>query len=154
METPQVDFEKNKPKFEDIKEFCKDEKEFDDIVLKISLLEVILGQVNEIFVNSLYNEEAKALIEAANTSTRGLQEEVINVYIKNSKDIGELMPVPDIIEVAGWVEEIHYDIAMQLYSEGFCNSVIAPALETVTSSVIEFANEEAGTESNKKMEDI
>jgi len=148
METPAINFEENKSKFEEIQSFCKDEKEFNDIVMKISLLEAILGQVNEIFIGSLYSKEAYALIDAANASVSRLQNEVVDIYIKNSKDLGELMPVPDVAEISSWVEEIHFDIAKQLYSEGFCDSVIYPALQTVTQSVIEFAEEESQESNN------
>jgi len=152
MEIPSVDFEKNRPKFEDLRKYCKDETEFDDLVLKISLLEVILGQVNELFIGSIYNEEAKALINAANSSTKKLQEEVVNIYIRNSKEAGKLLPIPDIEEISSWVEEIHYDIASQLYTKDFCDTVITPALETITTSIIEFANEETNSENENENE--
>jgi glutathionyl-hydroquinone reductase len=142
-EIPSVNFEKNKDKFKDIRELCKDDKEFDDVVMKVSLLEVIIGQVNQIFMSSLYNENATALVNSANSSIESLQQSVVDTYIKNSLEVKKLMPIPDISELSTWVEEIHYDIARQLYAEGFCDAVIYPALQTVTSSVIEFAEEEA-----------
>jgi glutathionyl-hydroquinone reductase len=150
-EIPSVNFEKNKNKFKDIRELCKDDKEFDDVVMKVSLLEVIIGQVNQIFMSSLYNEKATALVNSANSSIESLQQSVVDVYIKNSLEVKKLMPIPDIAELSTWVEEIHYDIARQLYSEGFCDAVIYPALQTVTSSVIEFAEEEANN--NTEMEE-
>ena len=153
QETPAVNFEKNASKFEEIRKLCKDDSEFKDLVMKISLLEVILGQINEIFIGSMYNEKADAIINAANSSVKTLQDTVVDTYIKNSKELGELMPVPDIAELSTWVEEVHYDIARQLYTEGFCDTVIYPALQTVTESVIEFAEEENDQEKENKEEE-
>jgi len=152
QEAPQVNFEENSKKFEDIKDLCKDEKEFKDLVMKISLLEIILGQINEIFIGSLYFDKADVLIKTANTSVRTLQDTVVETYVKNSKELGELMPVPDIEELSSWVEEVHYDIARQLYAEGFCDTVIHPALQTITESVIEFAKEENSEKENEEVE--
>jgi hypothetical protein len=145
-EMPTVNFEKNKEKFKDIRQLCQDDKEFEDVVIKVSLLEVIIGQVNQIFISSLYNNDAPTLIEAANTSIEGLQQTVIDSYIKNSLEVGELMPIPDIPELSSWVEEIHHDITRQLFDEDFCDTIIYPALQTITSSIIEFAEEEMKTE--------
>jgi len=142
MEQQSINFDENIKKFEDIKDLCQDDHEFHDLVMKISLLEVILGQVNEIFIGSLYNEQSNALIDAANTSIESMQKTIVDTYIKNSRELNELMPVPDIEELSTWVEEVHYDIARQLYTEGFCDTVIYPALQTITESVVEFANEE------------
>jgi hypothetical protein len=146
-EMPTVNFEKNKEKFKDIRQLCQDDKEFEDVVIKVSLLEVIIGQVNQIFISSLYNNDAPTIIEAANTSIEGLQQAVIDSYIKNSLEVGELMPIPDIPELSAWVEEIHHDITRQLFEEDFCDTIIYPALQTITSSIIEFAEEEMKTES-------
>jgi len=141
-----VNFEKNKEKFKNIQQLCQDDKEFEDVVMKVSLLEVIIGQVNQIFISSLYNNDTPTLIEAANTSIEGLQQTVIDSYIKNSLEVGELMPIPDIPELSAWVEEIHHDITRQLFNEDFCDTIIYPALQTITNSVIEFAEEEMKTE--------
>jgi hypothetical protein len=148
-----VDFNKKAEAFKEIESLCEDEKQFQDVVMKISLLEVILGQVNEIFMGSMYNSDATALINSANSSVNILREQVAEQYIQNSKQVGELMPIPDVEELATWVEEIHYDIARQLYSEGFCDTVILPALQTVTESVIEFAKEETDTEDESEVEE-
>jgi glutathionyl-hydroquinone reductase len=121
--------------------------------MKISLLEVILRQVNEIFVNSLYNKDTPTLINSANSSVNILREQVTEQYISNSKELNELMPIPGVEELAAWVEEIHYDISRQLYSEGFCNTVILPALQTITESIIEFAQEENENENKSEVEE-
>jgi glutathionyl-hydroquinone reductase len=142
-----INFEKNAELFVDIKDLCETEEQYQDVVMKISLLEVILRQVNEIFVNSLYNKDTPTLINSANSSVNILREQVTEQYISNSKELNELMPIPGVEELAAWVEEIHYDISRQLYSEGFCNTVILPALQTITESIIEFAQEENENES-------
>jgi hypothetical protein len=147
-----INFQKNAEAFNEIESLCENKKQFQDIVMKISLLEVILGQVNEIFISSMYNPAAVALVNSANASVNILREQVAEQYIKNSKQLGELMPIPDVEELAIWVEEIHYDIARQLYSEGFCDTVILPALQTVTESVIEFSKEETVPETEMEEE--
>lgn len=131
-------------KFKEIRPFCDTDEKYNDVVLKVALLDVILAQVNEIFIGSLYNPEAVAIIESANASIAGIQSSVVDIYIKNTKDRGELVPIPDIQELATWVEEVHTDIALQLYAEGFVDNVMIPALNTITSGVIDFAKEEAG----------
>jgi hypothetical protein len=141
-----INFEKNTEAFKELKQFCKDDEQFQNMVMKISLLEVIIGQVNDIFIGSVYGKDANALIQSAKASANTLGKQVLEQYIKNSKEIGELMPIPEVEELANWVENIHYNIAEQLYSEGFCNTVILPALQTVTESVIEFAKEDAQNE--------
>jgi len=130
-------------KLEELKPLCETPDQFTDVALKVALLEVILSQVNEIFISSLYPPTATALIESANESVKHMQDTVAETYVKNSLAIGELMPIPDISEIAYWVEEVHKEIAQQLYTEGFVDTVFMPALETVTSSVVEFAKEEA-----------
>ena len=142
-----VNFEENAKKFEVIKDLCSSDEEFQDIVMKISLLEVIIGQINEIFIGSIYNENSKAMIDAANKSVEMLQKNIVQTYVNNSKELQELMPIPDVAELSTWVEEIHYDIAMQVYTEGFCNTVILPALQTISNSVVEFAEEDSPEES-------
>ncbi len=129
-------------KFKEIEPFCKDEEEFNDVVMKVALLEVILSQVNEIFIGSLYDPNSKVLIDSANASIKSIQESVVDIYIKNAKEVEALVPIPDIQELAQWVEEVHTDLALQIYAEGFVNSVMVPALQTITESVIEFAKEE------------
>lgn len=131
-------------KFEKLKPLCKSEGEFKDVTLKISLLEIILSQVHEVFVSSLYHETTGiTLIEASNKSLKRLQENLAETYVTNSVEVGELMPIPGIEEATLWVQEIHHDIASQLYSEGFMNSVFHPALATLSTSIIEFSKEEA-----------
>jgi hypothetical protein len=129
-------------KLEKLKPLCETPEQFTDVSLKVALLEVILSQVNEIFISSLYPPTAKALIESAKESVKHMQETVTDTYVKNSLAVGELMPIPDIAEISYWVEEVHKEIAEQLYTTGFVNTVFTPALETVTTSVIEFAKEE------------
>jgi len=142
MQNQSINFEENLKQFEDIKDICKDADEFNDIVMKISLIGVIIGQVNEIFIGSIYNEEATSIMDAANSAIKSLQDSVIENYINNSKKINSLLPVPDIPELTSWVEEIHCNITSQLYKEDFCNSVIFPALNTISEQIIQFDVEE------------
>lgn len=139
----QINPEKMQEKFKELLPLCETKEQFLDVSLKVALLEVILSQVNEIFISSLYPETAKALIASANKSISDIQENIADEYVKTSLDNKILAPIPDINEIAYWVEEVHLEIAKQLYTEGFINTVFQPALETITGSVIEFAVQEA-----------
>lgn len=146
METPNVDPAKLEPRFKEIRHLCESEETFNDVVLKVTLLEVIVAQVNEIFIGSLYNPTASVLLESANNAVTALQESIVDTYISKSTELGELRPIPEIEEVTYWVQEIHIDILSQLHSEGFIQSVITPALDTITGSIVEFSKEEQGNE--------
>ena len=129
-------------KFIPLKDLCENEGQFKDLTLKLSLLEIIISQVNEIFTGSLYAETGSALIQSANVSVQALQDTLVDKYIENSVNTGQLMPVPEIEDLTNWVEGIHLDIIAQLYSEGFVDSVFAPALATISQNVIEFSKED------------
>jgi len=131
------------PKFDPLKPLCDTEEQFKDLILKLSLLGIILHQVNEIFIGSLYAETGAALIDSSKNSVTLLQDTLIDNYIKTSLDAGQLAPVPEVKDISVWVEDVHFNIASQLYSLGFVESVVSPALATITTSIIEFAAEEA-----------
>ena len=140
----------NEKKYQPLKNLCENEEQFRDLTLKLSLVNVILSQVNEIFTGSLYAETGSALIKSAFNSVQALQESLIEKYIQNSVETGQLMPVPEIEDLTVWVEGIHLDIISQLYSEGFVDSVFAPAMTTISQNIVEFAKEEAGENSDEK----
>jgi hypothetical protein len=138
-------FEKQKTfeNIQDLKALCETEEEFKDLTLKLSLLEVIIQQVNDVFTSSLYNPDTgTTLIEASQRSVKIMQENLTKEYIKNSVESGMLAHIPGIEDACEWVTEIHESIASQLYSDGFIVSVFAPALQTLQDSIIEFSKEE------------
>ena len=147
-----VNPEKMQERFKELEPLCETKEQFLDVGLKVALLEMILSQVNEIFTSSLYPTSAKALIDSSAKAISEIQSSIVDEYIKTSLDKQVLAPIPDVNDIAYWVEEVHLDIAKQLYTEGFINTVFQPALETITESVIEFAKEEsAAVEADQKI---
>jgi len=149
-----IDPEAAKDQFKDIRPLCSSQEEFDDITLKLTLLGAIVGQVNEIFCGSLYPEGEGTLKTSAIKSIAAVQRDIPEVFIKNSLEVGALMDIPDLPILASWVENTHKELAEQVYSEGFCSTVIYPALEAITANIIQFdidsREEEAAASSEKK----
>ena len=132
-----------------IKDLCKTEEEFKELQKNLELFLVVADQSNQIFISSIYNEDAKTLIEASEDAIIDLKTIAIERFIKGSKEVGAILQIPELEELLSWVQEIHTNIASQLFSEDFYESVYIPALDAVSRSIIEFTEEEIEANAQK-----
>jgi hypothetical protein len=132
-----------------IKDLCKTEEEFKELQKNLELFLVVADQANQIFIGSVYNENSKTLIEAAENSIADLKTLTLEKFIESSKEVGAILQIPKFEELLDWVQEIHTNIASQLFSEEFCKSVFTPALDSISKSILEFTEEEMENEVQK-----
>ena len=133
-----VEANKVNPIFADLANLT-DKEGFDQIVADLSLFESITMQIAEIYSSTLYNKEAVALHSANNTGSKALVLNFFTQFVAECIKENKIIEVPDLAQIVTWVEEIHIDINGQLWEEEFLTSVIVPAVETISTTILDTA---------------
>ncbi len=131
---------KESKKYEELEKLLTEER-FVEVLNDLTLFEIVIKQISEIFIQSLYNENSAALLSASRESVNTLLGNFTQQFIDMTQGDEEVAPIPDLLQIVSWIEEIHIDLANQLYNETFVREVIRPAYENVSKAVIETADE-------------
>jgi hypothetical protein len=131
-----------KNKYKDLKTLCKDEEEFEVLVYKLGLMEIVIGQLNDIYKSVLYAEGEEVLHAAADEATAELEKNITEQYINQSVAEKEIKDIPEFQIVLAWINQLHLNIAGQLFNADFVNEVMEPAFENIAKTVLEIGKEE------------
>ncbi len=126
-----------KTKYVEIEKYCDDEDHFNNVIQELVMFEIVLNQINQIFVDTLYNPEANILLGAAKDSVESLCDSFAAEFILQSHEKETLSALPDLAQAVAWVEELHGNIAKQLFTEDFHKEVLAPSYEKIAEAINE-----------------
>ncbi len=135
-------------KYEAIREFTKGEEQFNNVIQEIALFEIVLGQINEIYKDTLYAEEVSTLNEAADSTVEIMIDKFAEEFISKTIADQALSSLPDLAQIVSWIEEVHINIAGQLFTEDYVKEVLAPSYRSIAEAIIEVSRDdiEAGEE--------
>ncbi len=131
--------ETTKEKYSEILQFCENEEQQDKVIQELALFETVISQVNQIFKETLYQEDISVFGTASDETLEALVISFTKEFISKSKEGQELAGLPDLALVVSWVNEIHTNVAAQLFKEDFVNEVIAPSYDSISEAIIEIS---------------
>jgi len=121
-----------------IKEYTQD---FDEVCQKLYIFETVIDQIFTIFKETIFNPEAKSLIDALNAGKEKLIKDTRQAFIKVAQENKALPPIPDLPEVISWITDLYSGILVQLFAEEYYTRVIEPSLIDIGDAIQEFAQE-------------
>ncbi len=131
-----------KEKYKVIESFCEDEEHFNNIISDLVMFEIVLGQINQIFTDTLYAKNSVVLVGAASDAIEVMKNTFSDEFISQTETQKELTSLPDLTQAVSWVQELHLNLATQLYTEDFTREVIAPAYARITEAIVEVSSGE------------
>jgi hypothetical protein len=130
-----------------------DDEKFKSLVEDLTMFELAVRNVNDIFKGTIYNcSESEHLCEVIDRSTNDLLENFQKQYMDFVEEKKEIHPLPSLEQVVTWAEEIHVNIALQLFTEEYTQNVIKPSFESIASAILEVAEDEEIAESEEEDE--
>ena len=123
--------------YKEIKEFTKDEEQYTGIINDLVLFEVVLKQLNLIYQDTIYSKDVPTFREASDKTVSLVTDNFRNEFIKKTKEAKELPSLPDLKQMISWIEEIHLNLALSLFTEDFIKEVIAPAYQKISEAVVD-----------------
>jgi hypothetical protein len=128
--------------YAEIKDLLNDEEKFKSLLMELQLMETVFSQINDVFIERLYNPKASAPIGAANQLFEKSLDSIRKNYISASKELGKPIPIPELENLVEWVTTIHENIFRQLLHEEYVDLVIVKSLNDIGDAIVEFAEEE------------
>jgi hypothetical protein len=146
--------EKIEERYKVLKEILNlDDEEFKSLVEDLTMFELAVRNVNDIFKGTIYNcSESEHLCEVVDRSTNDLLENFQKQYMDFVEEKKEIHPLPSLEQVVTWAEEIHVNIALQLFTEEYTENVLKPSFESIAAAILEVAEDEEIAESEEEDE--
>jgi len=134
------------PEMEKIKQFFPETTEgndenFNKTLEQVGLIETIMCQFNDIFIDTLYADPDGTLAEASVKSVKKLRENFVQKFVVVSLESGGIADFPSPAEVSNWIGEIHKDIASQLYTADFNERVLYLAIDDIAVAICDLIEE-------------
>jgi hypothetical protein len=129
-------------RFAPLMSLVKKDEDLKQVIHDLTLFEVITLQISNIFAETLYRNTATALREANDEGVDLLIENFYNKYVEECTSNKKIEDIPDLVQIITWLEDIHFGISAQIWEESFLNSVIKPAIESISEAILETAAEE------------
>jgi hypothetical protein len=128
--------------YEGIRDLFETEEDYKEEIQKLVMLQTVIMQINEIFSTTVYNAGAEDILLAARDSVSQLLEKFREEYLEAANETKEVPGIPDLDHIISWVETIHKNIALQLFSQEFFDSVLVPAYTDISGAILDTAREE------------
>ncbi len=141
-------------KYAGIEEFCEDADQFNNVSHELALFETVLSQINEIFKSTLYTSEVDTMNVASDDTVDILRDSFAKEFVSNSKEEKKLASLPTLELAVAWIQEIHENLAKQLFTEEFSTEVLVPAYTEISEAIIGISNRELEDEAGEGEADI
>jgi len=131
-----------KEQYEGLETVLTDEAVYEEEIQKLIMLQTVIMQINEIFITTVYNNDAKDIAKSSREAVTQLLDKFREEYMSAALETQDVPNIPDLDHIISWVESIHVNIGTQLFNEDFFNSVILPAYNDVSGAILDTAKEE------------
>ncbi len=129
-------------KYKGLDKYCKDKENFDNVIQELYLFEIVLRQINQIFIDTIYSKEIDILTIAADRATNILADTFAKEFMKQTVEEDQLASLPDLNLIVEWIHEIHTNVARQLFLEEFIEEVMEPAYLNIANAIVEISEED------------
>ncbi len=126
-----------KEKYSEIEEFCDDAEHFENVVNELVLFEIVLGQINQIYSDTLYNKSSGTLIDAATQAVETLRVSFSDEFVSQTLEKKELTSLPDLPLAISWITESHLNLIKQLFTEDYVREVMEPSYLKIAEAIVE-----------------
>ncbi len=126
-----------KEKYSEIEEFCDDAEHFENVVNELVLFEIVLGQINQIYSDTLYNKSSGTLIDAATQAVETLRISFSDEFVSQTLEKKELTSLPDLPLAISWITESHLNLIKQLFTEDYVREVMEPSYLKIAEAIVE-----------------
>ncbi len=135
-----------------IEKFCEDAGQFDSVIRELALFEIVLVQINQIFKSTLYTTEVDTMNVASDDTVDILRDNFAKEFVRQTVEEEKLASLPTLDLVVSWVQEIHENLAQQLFTEEIVNDVLAPAYGNIAEAILGISKDELEDETEEKEE--
>ncbi len=140
--------------YADLEKFATSAEQFEGVIKELTLMSIVVDQLNTIYKDTIYSEDVATLRDASDGTIDILLTSFAKEFISKSEEAQEFAPLPSLNLIAKWVEEIHINVAKQLFSEDFVKEVFTPAFERITAAVLEASGEVIDSDEAEVVEEV